>query len=161
METIIAPDRIQYIQKKKPRGCIFCGDSIRDDRLVVHEGRFCFVIMNKYPYTSGHVMVVPWRHVAEISDMTAEELQELMELTGRAVEILKEACTPEGFNVGMNLGKAAGAGVDAHLHMHIVPRWYGDTNFISTLSDTRVIPEDLDSTSHRLRTLFADKGDKR
>ena len=160
METIFAPDRIGYIKKEKPQGCIFCSDSIRDDRLVVHEGRFCFVIMNKYPYASGHVMVVPRRHVGEISDMSAKETQELMELTGLAVEVLKEACTPEGFNVGMNLGKAGGAGVDAHLHMHVVPRWYGDTNFMSTLGDTRVIPEDLDSTSRRLRTLFTDKGDK-
>ncbi len=162
MDTIFAPGRIEYIKKEKQKGCIFCAGSSREEGLVVHEESTCFVIMNKYPYTSGHLMVVPCRHISDINDADGGELEELMNLTARSVAVLKKAFNPEGFNIGMNLGKAAGAGVDAHLHMHVVPRWYGDTNFMSTIGGARVIPEDLETTSDLLRTLFQDiKGDRR
>ncbi|HET57322.1 MAG TPA: HIT domain-containing protein [Deltaproteobacteria bacterium] len=154
MDTIIAPGRIKYITGEKKEGCIFCADSLRDERLMLHKGKHCFVIMNKYPYTSGHLMVVPYRHIADIADASTEELMELMNLTGRAVDILRKAFNPEGFNVGMNLGKAAGAGVDEHMHMHVVPRWFGDTNFVTVLGEVRVIPEEIEKTRDLLKSFF-------
>lgn len=139
------------------RGCIFCDAFLHIDdpeSLVVFSGRTCFVILNLYPYNSGHVMIVPNRHVGTLADMTAAELDELMEL-GRRVEMaLNEVYRPQGLNLGMNLGKPAGAGILDHLHMHVVPRWHGDTNFISVVGSVRVLPEELSQTTARLRPIL-------
>jgi ATP adenylyltransferase len=110
--------------------------------------------MNKYPYTSGHLMIAPYRHVARIGTVTEDELLELMKLTGQTVEVLTSAFSPEGFNIGLNMGRAAGAGYEDHLHLHVVPRWFGDTNFITVLGETRIIPEEIEKTRDLLRTLF-------
>lgn len=154
MESIIAPGRMKYLNKKKVGGCIFCADSLREESLVLYEGKLCHVMMNKYPYTSGHLMVAPRRHVGDISTATEDELLELMQLAGRAVNALKSAFNPEGFNIGMNMGKAAGAGYEDHLHLHVVPRWFGDTNFVTVLGEARIIPEEVEKTRDLLSTLF-------
>jgi ATP adenylyltransferase len=117
---------------------------------MLFEGKTAFIMMNRYPYTCGHLMIIPSRHVSLLEDLTAEESSEIFRLTGVSVGILKEVMHPDGFNVGMNLGKAAGAGVDDHIHVHIVPRWSGDTNFISVVGEIRVIPEDVNQTWQRL-----------
>jgi len=150
MEAIMAPWRMSFITGEKPAGCIFCKDSIRSDELILFEGRAAFIMMNRYPYTCGHLMIIPARHVSLLENLTAEESNEIFRLTGISVSIMKEVMHPDGFNVGMNLGKAAGAGVDDHIHVHIVPRWSGDTNFISVVGEIRVIPEDVNQTWERL-----------
>ncbi len=122
--------------------------------LTLHRGDLCFVILNKYPYSNGHLMVVPTRHVGTLSDATAAELTELITLTRTAEIVLTEAYQPHGLNVGMNLGKPAGAGVLGHLHVHVVPRWNGDTNFMTVTAETRVVPEEPAQTVGRLRPLF-------
>ena len=137
-------------------GCIFCdagADSRRDD-LVLIRGRVSYVILNLYPYNNGHLMVVPNRHVATLASSTPEELSELMRFTRHAEMALAEAYTPQGINVGINLGRPAGAGVVDHLHIHLVPRWTGDTNFMSVVGNVRVLPEELDQTAKRLRPIF-------
>ena len=121
---------------------------------MLFRGTTCFVILNLYPYNNGHLMVVPNRHVATLADATPEELGELMRLTQRAEVALTEAYHPQGINVGMNLGRPAGAGIADHLHMHLVPRWNGDTNFMSVVGETRVLPEELGQTAERLRPIF-------
>ncbi len=155
MDSIMAPGRMKYIKGQKPDGCIFCNGSTRDEDLVLYEGKSCYIVMNKYPYTTGHLLVVPFRHICDIEETNAEEKMEVMELIAMCVRILKEALTPEGFNMGMNLGKAAGAGVDDHLHIHIVPRWNGDTNFATVLGEVRVIPEDIAETRNTLLPYFS------
>jgi ATP adenylyltransferase len=136
-------------------GCIFCAapDDGRDD-LVIVRGRRCYVVLNLYPYNNGHLMVVPERHVATLAATTAEERDELMQLTRIAEMALTEAYAPHGLNIGINLGKPAGAGVVDHLHVHVVPRWNGDTNFMSVVGEVRVLPEDLASTRARLQPIF-------
>jgi len=143
-----------YIRGEKPDGCIFCEDSIRMDELVLFDGKTSFVMMNLYPYTSGHLLIVPFRHVSEVEDLVPPEKQELFDLVDISVRVLKEAMKPDGFNIGMNMGIAAGAGVDDHLHIHIVPRWCGDSNFMSVLGEARVIPEDVSKTWEILNTIF-------
>jgi ATP adenylyltransferase len=135
--------------------CIFCNtsDPARDD-LILIRGRVSYVILNLYPYNSGHLMVVPDRHVANLATTTAEELLELMTFTRHAEMALTEAYTPEGINIGINLGRSAGAGVVDHLHVHLVPRWNGDTNFMTVVGNVRVLPEDLGSTAKKLRPIF-------
>ena len=137
--------------------CVFCAalDSAEPPSLVVFEGAACFVILNRYPYTNGHVMVVPRRHVGRLVDASPDELHELMTLTRHAEVALTEIYAPDGLNVGMNLGRPAGAGVPGHLHVHVVPRWAGDTNFMTVTADTRVVPEDLERSAERLRPVFA------
>jgi ATP adenylyltransferase len=142
---------MKYITGKKPEGCIFCSDSGLDRALLVYEGEKAFILMNRFPYISGHMMVAPYRHVANIEDLDRGERLALFDLADLAVRALKGAYGPQGFNIGMNLGKAAGAGIDDHLHLHIVPRWSGDTNFMSVLGEVRVIPEDLGKTRVTLR----------
>lgn len=154
MQTIYAPWRMAYITGCKPDGCVFCRDSIRQDEFVLYEGKTAFVMMNLYPYVSGHLMIVPYRHLCEFEDLQEAEKIEMMDLVQHSVRSLKEAMQPHGFNIGMNLGKAAGAGIDDHLHAHVVPRWGGDTNFMSTVGKVRVIPEDLISTRDRLLPCF-------
>ena len=155
METIFAPWRMAYIRGgKAAAGCILCRDSLREEALVVCEGKTGFVMMNRYPYTGGHLMIVPYRHLCCLGDLTLEERLELFALQDLSVRVLTEAMKPAGFNIGMNLGKAAGAGIDDHLHIHVVPRWIGDTNFISVIGDLRVIPEDPVGTAAQLRPFF-------
>ncbi len=154
MDHIKSPGRMEYLRSKKPEGCIFCKESIREEGLVLFEGKSCYVIMNKYPYNSGHLMIVPFRHISEIEDMSMEEKIEMIELTDMSVRIMKEVMSPEGFNIGMNVGRAGGAGVLGHLHFHIVPRWQGDTNFATVLGDVRVLPEDVEKTRDNLLPFF-------
>jgi ATP adenylyltransferase len=136
--------------------CVFC-DALRADdgaALVVFRGAASFVILNLYPYNNGHLMVVPNRHIGSLAGASSDELSELMELTRRAEIALGEAYSPHGLNVGINLGKPAGAGILDHLHIHVVPRWNGDTNFMTTVGQTRVLPEELAQTAERLRPVF-------
>ena len=135
-------------------GCIFCELHGRNENLVLFRGRLCFVILNLYPYNNGHLMVVPNRHIAELASTTADERAELMALVRHAEMALGEGYRPHGINVGMNLGRPAGAGVLDHLHVHLVPRWNGDTNFMGVVGNTRVLPEDLSQSAERLRPIF-------
>jgi ATP adenylyltransferase len=139
----------------RSNGCVFC-DAQRNEQssLIVFRGRTCFVILNLYPYNNGHLMVIPNRHVATLAGATGEELGELIELTRRAEIALGEAYAPHGLNMGINVGKPAGAGVLDHVHMHIVPRWNGDTNFMTVVGETRVLPEELEVSAARLKPIF-------
>ena len=139
----------------EPTGCIFCNtsDPGRGD-LIVARGRLSFVILNLYPYNNGHLMVVPNRHVPNLASMRGDELAELMQFTRRAEMVLNEAYKPQGINVGINLGRPAGAGVADHLHVHLVPRWSGDTNFMTVVGNVRVVPEALDATKAKLAPIF-------
>ena len=137
-------------------GCVFCRATTTDDgrALVVHEGRQAFVILNLYPYNGGHLMVVPRRHVPTLAGLEPEELAEVASLTRLSEMALTEAYRPQGLNVGMNLGRPAGAGIVDHLHVHLVPRWNGDTNFMTVVGEVRVLPEELPATASRLRPIF-------
>jgi len=159
MERLWAPWRLAYVtgaSGSAPPDCIFCNTSARDRAdLIVARGRVSFVILNLYPYNNGHLMVVPNRHVPSLASLTADEQAELMQLTRRAEIALTEAYAPHGLNVGINLGKPAGAGVADHLHVHLVPRWNGDTNFMTVVGNVRVVPEDLQATKAKLEPIFA------
>jgi ATP adenylyltransferase len=136
--------------------CVFCDAAARNrDELVLIRGEWSFVILNLYPYNNGHLMVVPSRHLSSLAALTVAETAEMMRFTRDAELALNEAYHPQGINVGINLGRAAGAGIEHHLHIHLVPRWSGDTNFMSVIGDVRVLPEDLGATAARLRPLFA------
>jgi ATP adenylyltransferase len=139
-----------------PEGCLFCLKAREEDAQahIVHRGRLCFVILNRFPYNNGHLMVVPYAHMSTLEDLDARTLAELMLLTQLSLRVLREAYNPQGFNLGMNIGEVAGAGVAGHIHLHIVPRWGGDTNAMTVVGETRVIPEWLDQTYERLRPLF-------
>jgi ATP adenylyltransferase len=154
MDSIFASGRMEYLKSEKPDGCVFCTKSIREGELVLLEGENCYIIMNKYPYTSGHLLVVPYRHVCNLEDLSSEEMTEMAVMANSCVKILKKVFNAEGFNIGMNVGKAAGAGVDTHLHLHIVPRWPGDTNFITVLGEVRIIPESVSETRDVLLPYF-------
>jgi ATP adenylyltransferase len=136
------------------QGCIFCDALAASDPLIVHRSSLAFVILNKFPYNNGHLMVVPNRHVEWLADLEPPELTELMTLTQAAERVLSAVYHPHGFNMGLNLGKPAGAGVLGHLHLHVVPRWNGDTNFMSVVGEMRVLPEELPQTAGRLRAAF-------
>ncbi len=154
MERLWAPWRIEYLEKHNSEdGCIFCKKpKENDDRknLIVMRGKYVFVILNAYPYTNGHLMVTPYRHVATLLDMDEEEGRDMLKYINLAMILLKDALRSEGFNIGANIGKVAGAGIADHFHMHVVPRWSGDTNFMPVLVDTRIIPEYLEHTYARL-----------
>ncbi len=153
MDVIWAPWRMEYIESKKMKECVFCvAAAEREDhkRHVLYRGRHAFIIMNRYPYTSGHLMAAPYSHLSEIEELSEEELAELMALVQKGVTALKKAFRPEGFNIGINMGAVAGAGIEDHIHLHVVPRWKGDTNFMSVINDARVMPESLESTFNRL-----------
>lgn len=143
-----------YIRSKKSAGCVFCKDSVRDHELVLYEGKTAFVMMNRYPYVTGHLMIIPFRHLSRLEDLTPEEKLEMFDLADISIRVLTEGMTPEGFNIGMNLGKAAGAGVDDHIHIHVVPRWNGDTNSLSVIGEVRVISEALSATWELLLPYF-------
>lgn len=158
MERLWSPWRHAYVTRgSEPEGCIFCAAPERDDgrSLIVHDGSACYVILNLYPYNGGHLMVVARRHVATLRGLDDGELVELARLTRMAEAVLDEAYQPQGMNVGVNLGRPAGAGVVDHLHVHLVPRWNGDTNFMPVVGNVRVLPEDLLTTAARLRPIFA------
>ncbi|MCL4814647.1 MAG: HIT domain-containing protein [Vicinamibacteraceae bacterium] len=157
MERLWSPWRLAYVSAaSETRECIFCGtcESQEAAPLVLHRGVSCYVILNLYPYNNGHLMVVPRRHIATLAQASPEELTEMASLTRWCEIALTEAYHPHGLNVGINLGKAAGAGVADHLHVHIVPRWAGDTNFMTVVGEVRVVPEDLDTTAARLRPIL-------
>ncbi|MCK5834221.1 MAG: HIT domain-containing protein [Lentisphaeria bacterium] len=151
-----APWRIDFITAPKEPGCFICKKSKSQSKKgmlknhVVAFGKTCYILLNDYPYSSGHLMVCPIRHLSELEDLTLEERAELMELTIRAKNILTKVMKPQGFNIGLNLGDAAGAGHKIHLHQHIVPRWNGDANFTTTIADIRVLPESLEVTTKKL-----------
>ena len=138
-------------------GCIFCPDARDEERdsLIVFHGSSCFVILNRYPYNNGHLMVVPVRHLASLGALSSEELQEVGLLTQRCEAALNEAYRPDGINIGINIGKPAGAGVLEHIHVHVVPRWNGDTNFMTVVGEMRVLPETLADTAGKLRPIFS------
>ena len=157
MDHLWSPWRLDYVTTpKSTSGCVFCAEAAADlaESLVVHAGQRCYIVLNRFPYNNGHLMVVPMRHVASLGELTPEELQEIACLTQRAETVLHRVYTPEGINVGINLGHAAGAGIRDHLHVHLVPRWRGDTNFMTVLGTTRVLPEDLPATVARVRPVF-------
>ncbi|GAB6102587.1 HIT domain-containing protein [Thermococcus atlanticus] len=154
MKLLWAPWRIEYIRAPKYDGCIFC-DFPREERdkerLILHRGKHAFIIMNNYPYNPGHVMIAPYRHVGRWEDLNDEELLEIMQLSQLMIKALKKAMNPDGFNMGVNIGRVAGAGIEDHVHLHIVPRWNGDTNFMPVIDDTKVIPESLEEAYDELR----------
>ena len=158
MERLWSPWRLAYITgASRSTGCVFCDALTSPDAepLILFRGPACYVILNLFPYNNGHLMVIPNRHIAALADATAEELRELIELTRLSEMALTEAYAPHGLNMGINLGKPAGAGVLDHVHMHVVPRWNGDTNFMSVVGKTRVLAEELPDTAARLRPVFA------
>jgi len=158
LDRLWSPWRLEYILRAdREPGCIFCKESqpAESAALVVFEGRACYVILNLYPYNNGHLMVVPRRHVGSLAALTPEEMTEAGVLTQRCERALTEAYQPHGFNIGVNLGKSAGAGVLDHVHVHVVPRWSGDTNFMTVVGDMRVLPESLGASAERLRPIFA------
>jgi ATP adenylyltransferase len=159
-QRIWAPWRLAYVKdasKDSADECIFCAKAGEDDdegNLIVHRGTRCFVILNLYPYTNGHLMVAPYEHLATLPELDADTVAEMMALTQRAMTILEDAYNPHGYNVGFNQGRVAGAGVEHHIHMHVVPRWGGDTNFMPVLADTRVMPQTLDQSFAALKGKF-------
>jgi ATP adenylyltransferase len=156
MEQIWAPWRIKYIQTAKAgvEGCILCDkpkENNDEENYILYRGEKNFIILNSYPYNPGHLMVAPYRHVASLEELTKEEIHEHFEIVSRSVKVLGQVFKPSGFNVGINLGKVAGAGIDDHIHTHIVPRWQGDTNFMPVVSDVRIVPEALAETYDKLK----------
>ena len=157
MEQLWAPWRMEYILQDKPGGCFLC-DILAgtDDRetLVLKRGRYCAIVMNRYPYNNGHLLVFPFRHASALADFSGAERLEIMDLLDQAVAALTRVAAPQGFNVGINLGKVAGAGLEEHLHVHVVPRWEGDTNFMPVTADVRVIPQALHELWEQLYPVF-------
>ena len=154
MEYLWSPWRMDYITNPKQKSCVFCCEAARQDgteNLIVSRAQRAFIILNRYPYTSGHLMVVPFSHFSSLELLDSETRTEMMEMCAAALRILREEYRPQGFNVGVNIGEAAGAGIEEHVHLHIVPRWVGDTNFMSSLAHTRVLPETLEATYARLK----------
>lgn len=154
MDYLWTPWRYTYVANvDKAEGCVFCLRSAEDDEkaLVVHRGQHCFVILNRYPYTSGHIMVVPYAHLDTLEKLPTPAAHEMIELTKKMEGVLKSLYRPDGVNLGMNIGKAAGAGVAGHIHMHVLPRWVADANFMTVVGETRVLPEDLETTWKRIK----------
>ena len=154
MKTMWAPWRMEYILAEKEERCIFCDALSQNDDLTLYKGPDTLVMMNKFPYINGHLLVAPRRHLSGLTQLDKHEMGELLATVDRSVEILKRVMTPDGFNVGLNLGKVAGAGVEEHLHFHIVPRWLGDTNALTVFADVRVIPEHIKATYENLKPHF-------
>ena len=157
MEQIWAPWRMEYIRMEKPEGCILCEKPARncdEEDYILHRGGKNFVIMNTYPYNPGHLLIAPYRHLGSLDELDDEERNEHFALVCRCLELLREKFHPDGFNVGINMGKVAGAGIDSHVHTHVVPRWQGDVNFMPVISDVRVVPEALAETFEKLKGGF-------
>jgi ATP adenylyltransferase len=162
MDYLWTPWRYAYVSTaEKASGCVFCdAANAGDDEKVriVHRGQHCFVILNTYPYTPGHVMIVPFAHLDELRKLPPEAAHEMMELSQRMESLLRDLYHPDGINLGMNIGKAAGAGIAGHIHMHVLPRWVADANFLSVVSETRVLPETLDETWKRMMAAMMKRG---
>ncbi len=160
MEVIWAPWRIGYILGEKSEGCFLC-EKVKQNQdpqnYILERGEYVFVILNIFPYNSGHLILAPYRHIGKISEIAEEEMLEMGKMLQKWTQLLEEALNPEGFNLGLNLGEVAGAGLKDHLHYHIVPRWKGDTNFMPVLADTKVIPVSLNATYQLLRKLLQDR----
>ena len=161
MERLWSPWRSEYIESFKSEseksGCIFCDfpkETDDEKRMILHRGKYSFVIMNLYPYNSGHLMIVPYHHTTSLSSLPAETSAEIILLLGKSQEAITKAMNAQGFNIGVNLGKAAGAGIDDHVHFHIVPRWNGDTNFMPVFSEIKVVPEEMKKTYLKLKPHF-------
>lgn len=156
-DILWAPWRMEYILGEKEDGCIFCEKPRENDdrkNLILYRGEYYFVIMNKFPYNNGHLMVVPYRHTSDFENLKDAEYLEMMKILVKCTRALTEAIRPQGFNIGLNIGKVAGAGIDDHLHFHVVPRWAADTNFMPVIGHTRVNSEGLLETWDRLKDLF-------
>jgi ATP adenylyltransferase len=156
---IWAPWRLEYIREAGSEdGCVFCaegaGEIGEEASLTVHRGHGAFVLLNKFPYSSGHLMVASLRHIGELAELTSDEAAEMHELTTQSIAALREVYTPDAFNIGWNLGQVAGGSISGHLHEHVVPRWSGDTNFMPVLADVKVVPEHLIATRDRLRAAW-------
>jgi ATP adenylyltransferase len=153
------PWRSAYVSEKRAlQGCIFCqaADARRDEEtLIVHRAGHCFIILNRFPYTSGHLMIAPYAHVSRLAQLAEPDAEEMMRLARRSEAILEDVYHPDGLNLGLNLGEAAGAGIEQHIHLHVLPRWNGDANFMTAVADTRVIPEALSDTYAKLKRAFA------
>jgi len=157
MDTLWAPWRMAYVEKARPSGCLFCeipgsGDDEKD--LLLYRGKSVFILMNLYPYNPGHLMIAPYRHLDDLGKLSLDEQVELIQEAGRSTRLLRETMNPDGFNLGINQGKVAGAGIEDHLHLHVVPRWNGDTNFMPIVGGTKVISEHLTATYQKLASLF-------
>ncbi|MFP3908532.1 MAG: HIT family protein [Archaeoglobaceae archaeon] len=157
MDRIFAPWRIRYVLEPKHQGCIFCEfpEENRDkENLILYRGELNFVIMNRYPYNPGHLLVAPYRHIGDITDLSSDELADMMEKLSTAEKVIRKVMEPDGFNIGINVGSVAGAGMEEHLHAHIVPRWDGDTSFMPVFGDVQVVPEALEETYDKLKEGF-------
>jgi len=163
METrqfLWAPWRMTYINGEREEGCVFC-NRLKDaegkdkENLILARGTLGFVMMNKFPYNSGHLLIIPNRHVPDLRDLDENELLDLQKMLALSIEVLEDLYHPDGYNLGMNLGRSAGAGIEEHLHYHLVPRWNGDTNFMSVLADVRVVPQHLQTTYDQLKAAFS------
>jgi len=157
MKHIWAPWRIEYIQMEKVEGCILCEKPRQNNdavNYILYRGDKSFVIMNSYPYNPGHLMVAPYRHIANLEELTDEERNEHFEIVSHSIKVLKQVFDPGGFNIGINIGKIAGAGIEDHIHTHIVPRWQGDTNFMPVVANVRVLPEALAESYKKLKAKF-------
>ena len=154
MQRVFTPWRIEYVRRTEQPGCIFCDlPEAGDDReaLVVHRGERAYIVLNKYPFNNGHFMAVPYRHASSLEELSPEELADLMALVNLGTRALRSCMRPAGFNIGVNIGKAAGAGVQGHVHMHVVPRWGGDANFMAVVADVKLIPQTLAETYDQLK----------
>ncbi|MGD0283778.1 MAG: HIT domain-containing protein [Dissulfurispiraceae bacterium] len=163
MKALWAPWRMEYILGPKDPECVFCVKRAEDkdrENLILYRGKLSYVIMNKYPYNNGHLMVVPYVHTSSFDNLSDADTTGIMKLAKLSIDCLTKAFHPEGFNVGINIGEAAGAGIEEHLHMHIVPRWAGDSNFMTVTGEIRVIPEHILDTYDKLFPLFAAAGEK-
>ncbi len=161
MDTLWAPWRMTYIEKARPSTCLFCEVPYTENDekdLLLYRGKSVFILMNLYPYNPGHLMIAPYRHVDDLSKLSHEEQAELIQEAARGVRALRQIMNPGGFNLGMNVGKVAGAGIEDHLHLHVVPRWSGDTNFMPVVGATKVIPQHPAATYQKLASLFRSTG---
>jgi ATP adenylyltransferase len=157
MKRLWTPWRMKYIRSRKQKGCVFCKALKAEDgpdNLIVYRGKTSFVTLNRYPYTSGHIMVLPFLHVRNLTDLDPEIRSEIMELATKGTQVLENVYQAQGFNVGINLGEAGGAGIEEHIHIHVVPRWAGDSNFMAAVGETRMLPEDLHETYHRIKAAW-------
>jgi ATP adenylyltransferase len=158
MDFLFSPWRYAYVTAAGQTGeCVFCAmiqGADNEKNFIISRGKTCFIVLNTFPYTSGHAMVVPYEHLDELQKLPRAAAEEMMAFTQKLEGVLRELYRPDGINLGMNVGKAAGAGVAGHIHMHVLPRWFGDTNFMTAVGETRVLPEDLATTYRKIKTKF-------
>ena len=157
MEHLWAPWRMEYVAGQRSAGCVLCAAAEQEpheDNYVLYRGQHNFIVLNAFPYNSGHLMVVPYEHTSRLTELSPTHIGEMMQLVQTCIRALREGLKVDGVNLGMNIGQAAGAGIDDHIHLHIVPRWLGDTNFMTTVAGTRVVPEELAQSAAQLRALI-------